>query len=78
MGKPTLQDRIVRYLIKVRSAIELPSSSRKYRQLTRGEVPWTYYFVGHCGAIRVGRCISKSQSFTDNIMPKVKAWEKEN
>ncbi len=84
MPKQTLQERIIRYLTEAQGAVEVPSSSRKYRQLNRsitmpnGRTGESYYFIGRAGAIRVGRCASKSQSFTDAIMPKVEAWEKEN
>ena len=65
MAKQTKRDRVIEH-ITGRGAVELESSSRKYRKFTRpeGGANRPYWFVGKSGALRTGRIASDSRSVT--------------
>jgi hypothetical protein len=55
---------------------EVESNSRKYRTFERpsGSAVDTFYFVGKKGALRVGRCASKSCSVEQVVPAMLKRW----
>lgn len=61
--KITKRDKVIDYLTK-KGSKELPCRSSKYRQFTKPEKEGIFYFVGKKGALRTGRCSSKSISLT--------------
>lgn len=74
--KMTMAQRVVRFL-ESRGSVEVQGKSH-YRQFTRpGREPGTFYFVGTMGAVRVGRCASKSMSVTEGVHRIVEKWEVE-
>lgn len=58
-------EQVIKY-IKSIEAIELPSTSRKYRKFTHPDMG-RFYFVGKSGALRVGRSIADSISLTTSV-----------
>jgi len=80
IGPITIQDRVADFLqAKGRAEVHY-SGSHKYRQFTRStdsEGKPTYYFLGKMGAVRIGRCASKSRSVTEIVHKHMKEWEEE-
>ena len=76
MAKQTQQDKIVKWFLSI-GFTEMECRSGKYRQFkSKGNWPDKYfYFVGRKGAVRAGKCASKSFSITDRIKSRM---EKEN
>jgi hypothetical protein len=74
-GQPkTLTDSVVRYLEERLDMKEVECRSGKYRQFEKdGSDP---FFVGTKGAVRTGKCASKSISVSHLIQPALKNWEK--
>ena len=63
MAKQTQQDKIVKWFLSI-GFTEMECRSGKYRQLKSAQ-PKYFYFIGRKGAVRAGKCASKSFSITD-------------
>jgi len=74
-GQPkTMTDRVVRYLVEVKQAVEIKSRTR-YRQFTVKGLIGQFYFVGRAGGVRLGSTVSNSSSWTTHIHNSMKIWE---
>jgi len=60
------QELFAKYLVLLCGMHEEPSNSRKYRTFAR-DGGYVKFFLGAHGAIRKGRCSSKSVSVTDYV-----------
>jgi hypothetical protein len=75
-GQPkTLNDRVVRFFEDAWNMKEVPCKSGKYRQFVL-EGFENAYFVGSKGAVRFGKCASKSVSISHKVVPDIEKWEK--
>lgn len=73
MAKQNRQERVATFLTAM-GRRELSSESRKYRKFM-GSAPDRFYFVGHSGAVRVGKISSNSISITEAFWLRVEKWE---
>jgi hypothetical protein len=64
MAKKTKKEKLIEILEEM-GCKEVQSKSRKYRSFSDPESPNNFYFVGVKGAVRHGRVVSKSMSFTE-------------
>jgi len=73
MSHTTKADQIIAALKQWKPGIiEIESRSSKYRVFVNSATPEQYYFVGKKGALRKGRCASKSYSL-EHIVPQLLA-----
>ena len=73
-GEPkNLTDRIVRFLIEGLHRVEVPSKN-KYRKFDGQRE--TYLWVGKAGAVRAGKSVSGSISFTATVKANMQLWER--
>ena len=76
-GQPrSFTDRVIRWLVEYHKAQEVQSYSLKYRTFKIESKPGQFYFVGHAGAVRVGKNSSSSISLTDSTTTLVNAYDR--
>lgn len=69
MAKQTKRDKIVESLLKAGHE-EMECKSGKYRQFTVMGRDEEFFFVGKKGALRIGKCATKSLSLTNSTFYK--------
>lgn len=74
MAKKTKTQKIIEYL-EEKGYVEDPKDRSKYRAFTDPNKPGYKYFVGKRGALRHGKCATKSISITDAINKRI-GWKK--
>ena len=77
MKKKLIREKVIDYLTE-KGLVEIESKSGKYRTfMKKNDINAYHYFVGKKGAVRVGKCSSKSISITRKIHGLIKGKENE-